>query len=254
MKKYNELISIAKEYASKKKEKDTILYEPIFRMENGVLCLEYLVIEFNDEFNNDYRIKRPKEWLIQDMISGEILDYYYVSNKDYTSLPLDKLFENNGSSILYDQSNFIIRSFQKWQKEIVKQIKEDSKNLNNLLYDEKVMKLENDLISPKDYILSNMESIFDKMFNILFENMGNIIGNSYNEYFVSLFDKVRKKYINDKIVDIKTIKEYMNFLKYLWPESLELFNNCTNIEGINDEKYDSAIKQILKDKKLKKNN
>jgi len=44
----------------------------------------------------------------------------------------------------------------------------------------------------------------------------------------------------------------MNFLKYSWPESLDLFNNCTNIKEINDEGYDNAIIQMLEDKKLKR--
>lgn len=252
MKSFNELIKIAKDYARTKKNKDVILYDPIFRLENGKLCLEYLIVEFCDEFNNDFRIKRPKEWFTQDMINGEILDYYNISEKDYSTLPLDKLFNNNGESILFDQSNFITSSFQKWQKDIVNQLKDKNEKLNNLLYDEKVMKLESTLISPKDYVLSNVESIFEKMFNILFNDMGNVIGNSYNEYFESLFNNVRNKYINDEIVDKELIKQYMNFLKYSWPESLELFNNCTNIDEINDEQYDSAVIQMLDDKKLER--
>lgn len=252
MKTFNELIALAKEYARKVKNKNTILYDPIFRIEDGNLCLEYLIVEFNDEFNNDYRIKRPIEWFTQDILSGEILNYYNVNDKDYSLLPLGKLFDNNGESILYDQSNDITRSFQKWQKDIIKQIKEEYENSNNLLYDEKVMKIENTIISPKEYILSNIDSIFEKMFNMLFEDMGNVISYSYNEYFKSLFNEIRNKYINDKIIDKRLIKQYMNFLKYSWPESLDLFNNCTNIKEINDECYDNAIIQMLEDKKLKR--
>ena len=114
------------------------------------------------------------------------------------------------------------------------------------------MKIENTLISPKEYILSNIDSIFEKMFNILFEDMGNVISDSYNEYFVSLFNEIRNKYINDKSVDKQLIKQYMNFLKYSWPESLELFNNCTNIDEINDEQYDNAVIQMLDDKELER--
>jgi len=252
MKTFNELIALAKEYARKVKNKNTILCDPIFRIEDGKLCLEYLIVEFNDEFNNDYRIKRPIEWFTQDILSGEILNFYNVNDKDYSLLPLNKLFKNNGGSILYDQSNDITRSFQQWQKDITKKIKEENENSNNLLYDEKVMKIENTLISPKEYILSNIDSIFEKMFNILFEDMGNVISDSYNEYFVSLFNEIRNKYINDKSVDKQLIKQYMNFLKYSWPESLELFNNCTNIDEINDEQYDNAVIQMLDDKELER--
>lgn len=248
MKKVSELISIAKEYAKTKNNKQTILYDPIFRIENNKLCIAYLVVEFNDEFNNDYRIKRPKEWLIQDIISGEILNYYNVLEKDYTTLPFDKLYTNDGKSILYDQINDITKSFQKWQKQIKNDMSKQFDEYDNSLYDEKVMKIDENIISPRDYILANIDNYFEKMFNILFNEMGGVISDSYNNYYESLFESIRNKYVNENIIDKDLIKKYMNFIKYSWPESLELLNNSSNIDGINDEEYDKTIIKMLKDK------
>lgn len=251
MKTFDELRKIAKDYASEKKNNDVILYEPIFRIENDILCLAYLIIDFNDEFNNDYRIKRPVEWLIQDIKNGEILEYNNIKNKDYSTtsdLPLNMLFDNNGDSILYDNINLITRSFQQWQKDTLKNLYGNINYESNLLYEEKVMKINNELFSPKDYILANIESSFDKMFNILFNDMGNAITESFNEYSCSLFESIRKKYETNNQIDKDLIKQYMNCIKYSYPESLELFNKSTNITDVCDSEYDNAILEMLKSK------
>lgn len=248
MKNLNELKLIAKEYIKEKKE-NAILFDPIFRLENDKLCFMYSIMEYADESNNDYRIRSTKEWVIQDIVSGDIITYNDASNEEKIGDSIDKIFDNSNNSPLYDQANTLILSFQKWQKDILNQLNSEIEKSAQILYDEKVMKVNTGLISPKDYIFSNIDGIFEKMLNILCEDTGSMIEQSYKEFESSLFENIRNHYLDKNFIDKELIKEHMNLLKYLWPNFLELINHSSNIDGICDEKYDKMLLQAL-DKKL----
>lgn len=234
MRSLTELKLLAKEYIKEKKE-NAILFDPIFRLENDKLCFMYFVMEFVDESKNDYRIRSAKEWFTQDIMSGEIITHYTASNEEKFMDLVDTVFDNTNASPIYDQANALILSFQKWQKEILKQLNEKPEKSTQLLCDEKVMKVNTNLISPKDYIFSNIDSIFEKMLNILCEDTGVMIEQSYKEFENSLFENIRSCYIEKNLIDKELIKKYMNLIKYLWPNFLELINHSSNIDGICDE-------------------
>lgn len=248
MKNFNELRDMAQKYINEKKKKEIILFDPIFRMEKGKLCLMYALVEFKDEANNDFRIKRPTKWFIQDITTGEILDYYNIENYDFSDLsvlPLDNLFANTGKSIVYDYNNFVVDSFRKWQANIKEELATKISNTEYALDREKVMQVNEKIISPRDYVLANLDVSLDKMHDILFYDLGNAIRDAYSLYYENLFESIRKKYLAENIIDNDLIKKYLNLIKYLWPESYELINKMTNIDKVIDNNFDQEIEEML---------
>ncbi len=251
MKDFNEIRNLAQKYIDTKKDKETILWDPIFRLENNKLCLMYAIVEFCDEEKKDYRIKRPTEWFIQDIESGEILEYYNIHEKDFTTIeevPLNSLFANTGKSIVYDYNVFVVDSFRKWEKEIKEELKKKIANTTYKLDQEKVIQVSDELISPRDYVLANLDASLEKMHNIVFYDLGDAIRDAYSAYYGSLFASIRKKYLEDKSIDKELIKKYLNLIKYLWPESYQLINKMTNISGVIDKKFDLEIEEMLENK------
>ena len=251
MKNFDELRDIAQKYINKKKKTEIILFDPIFRIEKDKLCLMHALVEFKDEASNDFRIKRPTEWFIQDIITGEILDYYNIENYDFANvniLPLDSLFENTGKSIVYDYNNYVVDSFRKWKENIKKELEIKINNTKYKLDREKVMQVNEKIISPRDYVLANLDDSLEKMHDILFYDLGDAIRDAYNLYYENLFENIRQKYIEENIIDQDLIKKYLNLIKYLWPESHELINKMTNIDNVIDEDFDQEIKEMLEKK------
>lgn len=244
MKTFEELRNLAKDYISNIKKKDSILYEPVFRKQNNKLYLEYLVVNFDQ----DYKLKKPQEWLLQDISTGEIIGYYNTNEINYTDEEVPLLFENDGKSILYDELNYIIKRFQIWQKDTLKEL--NDLPLNNLsLSSSKVIEIDDEVISPKDYILANIDSTFENMLNQLIDGLGDNISKGFSEYTASLFNKVREDYLNNHNINTDFIREYLNAVKYAWPESIELFNCCSNIKESIDNDFDKKIKEMLGSKK-----
>ena len=108
-----------------------------------------------------------------------------------------------------------------------------------------VLKIEDSIITPQDYILANIEDGFAKMMDILRNEIGGSINEAFEEYARSLLENIRQTYVSLKKIDIDLIKEYMNYLKYAWPESWNLFNQCTNIKETIDSTYDEFIQDLL---------
>lgn len=245
MKTFNEMKQIATDYAKQKYGNSAIIYGPLFRMENNELCLGYIFIEFNDELKNDYRVKRPTMWLLQNLNNGEIIDCFETSVKDFSSnekLPYDSLYSNDGVSILYDDVNYISKSFHKWHTNIKRELSEVNANNVNPIYDEEVLKISNEIISPKDYVLANTEIIFNEMYELLFSKLGNTITEAFDNYQESLFESIRRE------KNLNTIKNYYNFIKYSYPELVDVINAFNNIDGTIDNKYDENLKTIIEDK------
>lgn len=251
MKNFNEIRDLAQKYIDTKKHQETILWDPIFRLENNKLCLMYAIVEFCDEEKLDYRIKRPTEWFIQDIESGEILEYYDVHEKDFTTIeevPLNSLFSNTGKSIVYNYNVFVVESFRKWVQEVKEDLKKKIANTTYKLDQEKVMQVSDEVISPRDYVLANLDASLEKMHNIVFYDLGDAIRDAYSLYYGSLFASIRKKYLEEKLIDKELIKKYLNLIKYLWPESYIVINNMTNINGVIDQDFDEKIEEMLKNK------
>ena len=81
----------------------------------------------------------------------------------------------------------------------------------------------------------------------LFE-IGKVISESYNNFHNNMFEKIRNCYLRGSI-NKDLIKQYLNFLKYSFPETLELLNNFNNIEGTDDIDYDNKIIKMIEYKK-----
>lgn len=248
MKSFDELMNLAKEYVSKKEKKeDVILYNPVFRLEDEQLYLAYMVVDFMKK-DGEYYIKRPTKWLLQDMVTGVIAHYYDIQEKDFSNLrdlPLDTIYFANNYSPLFQYNNFVIHSFGNWEQKALKDLKSKMEQETNPLYKKNVLKIEDSIISPQDYILANIEDGFAKMMDILRNEIGGSINEAFEEYARSLLENIRQTYVSLKKIDIDLIKEYMNYLKYAWPESWNLFNQCTNIKETIDSTYDEFIQDLL---------
>ena len=247
MKTFNEIKTIASSYVKDKVNDMALISEPLLRVENNKLCLGYFFVEFNDEQKKDYRIKRPTKWLTQDMISGIIIDVFDCREKDFSSseiLPYNKLYSNDGASILYDEVNYISKSFQKWYRNITHELSNETSFKLNLLYDKKVLKLSDEIVSPRDYVLTNMKSVFNEMNEVLFSKLGNTITRYFDDYQESLFNQIR----SSSVVDFELIKQYYNCIKYLYPELIDIINAFNNIDGTLDRNYDENLRQIIEQK------
>ena len=247
MKTFNEIKTIASSYVKDKVNDMALISEPLLRVENNKLCLGYFFVEFNDEQKKDYRVKRPTKWLTQDMISGIIIDVFDCREKDFSSseiLPYSKLYSNDGASILYDEVNYISKSFQKWYRNITHELSNETSFKLNLLYDKKVLKLSDEIVSPRDYVLTNMKSVFNEMNEVLFSKLGNTITRYFDDYQESLFNQIR----SSSVVDFELIKQYYNCIKYLYPELIDIINAFNNIDGTLDRNYDENLRQIIEQK------
>ncbi len=247
MKTFNEIKTIASSYVKDKVNDMALISEPLLRVENNKLCLGYFFVEFNDEQKKDYRVKRPTKWLTQDMISGIIIDVFDCREKDFSSseiLPYNKLYSNDGASILYDEVNYISKSFQKWYRNITHELSNETSFKLNLLYDKKVLKLSDEIVSPRDYVLTNMKSVFNEMNEVLFSKLGNTLTRYFDDYQESLFNQIR----SSSKVDFELIKQYYNCIKYLYPELIDIINAFNNIDGTLDRNYDENLRQIIEQK------
>ena len=252
MKKIMDLKVMALEYAKKNIGEETFLYDPVFRMDNDKFVLAYMVVDFVDIENPYSPYRRPTKWFTQDMVTGEFLNYYDIKDKDFSSkevLPLDKLYNNTDNSVIFKYSNIISDSIMEWQKKLRKTLQDSLNKNTNKLYDYKVVKVADDLVSPKDFIMANVEDFIGKVFDSAFNDLLKVVGDAYQEYYNSLFEKVRDKYLAEKVIDKEAIKNYMNFLKYLWPCSYETINASTNIPDVIDNKFDKMVKDLLKEEK-----
>lgn len=110
MKTLTELKLLANKYIEEKKGENVVLCEPIFRCEKGNLVLGYMILDFIYSCNNN-NIKRPTEFLIQNIENGDIIEFNDIKIKKFNDLPLT--FSNKGTSPLYDEINNIIFSFDK---------------------------------------------------------------------------------------------------------------------------------------------
>lgn len=247
MKTFNEIKTIASSYVKDKVNDRALISEPLLRVENNKLCLGYFFVEFNDEQKKDYRVKRPTKWLTQDMISGIIIDVFDCREKDFSSseiLPYNKLYSNDGASILYDEVNYISESFQKWYRNITHELSNETSFKLNLLYDKKILKLSDEIVSPRDYVLTNMKSVFNEMNEVLFSKLGNTLTRYFDDYQESLFNQIR----SSSVVDFELIKQYYNCIKYLYPELIDIINAFNNIDGTIDKNYDENLRQIIEQK------
>lgn len=247
MKTFNEIKEIANNYVKDKIDDKILMFEPLLRVENNTLCLGYFFVEFNDEQKKDYRIKRPTKWLIQDMISGIIIDVFDCNEKDFSSseiLPYSKLYSNDGASILYDEVNYISKSFQKWYRNITHELSNEFNFKLNSLYNKKVLKLSDEIVSPRDYVFTNMKSVFNEMNEVLFSKLGNTLMKYFDDYQESLFNQIR----SSSVVDFELIKQYYNCIKYLYPELIDIINAFNNIDGTLDRNYDENLRQIIEQK------
>lgn len=234
---------------------ETPIFDPIFREENGKYYLGYMVVDFVDEKKEDFRFKRPTKWLLVDIVTGDLVNCFDSNNHDYIDkdkFPFDLIFDNYGNSALFDSSNYVLTSFFDWKKQVIKEMKEKFSN-NNLFIDPKILRLENETISPNDFVLANVESILEDMHNEIMEKLGNKVGELYKDYYVYIIDLIRKHYVISGDINRTLLSSYMDLIKYLWPDFIDIINAFDNIDHFNDPNFENALKKLVQDKTEKIN-
>lgn len=239
-------------YVQEHFKEEKCLLDPIFREEDGKYYLCYAIIDFVDEKNNDLRIKRPTKWLLVDIVTGELFKIYDSKDYDYTDakkLPLDRMFVNNGNtSALYDSSNFISMSYFKWKKQVIKELNEKFNQDGYNQLDPKVLRLENETISPNTFVLANVEDILEELYDKITNNLGDKVQQMYEDYYVYIIDLIRKHYVISEVINPVLLSSYIDLLKYAWPDLIDLINAIDNIEHFNDLNFETKLRNLAKNK------
>lgn len=240
--KFNEYINIANKYSKENINKNCIIFEPLFRTENNMLYLSYMISDYNN--NNEKEIIRPTHYILQNLYTGKIEKVYNCEEHDFTdqnTIPNNKIYNNSGSTVLYDIKNYIMKSLNNWKK----QIKEEINNkFKKDLYNEKILLFNSKNISSKEYINENIDEIIKGIENDLYKHFEKDINNGIENYKNYLFNSIKTKYQNN-IVDKKNIKIYTNLIKFLYPDFIELINIFTNIDNLIDTEYDIKLQNSI---------
>jgi len=98
------------------------MFDPIFRKENDKYYIGFAISKFNDPENNDYKLKRPMNWMLVDILTGELVDFFDSNEKDYTTkekLPFDMMITGEGNSVIYDYCNFVTSKYFSFKKKVI---------------------------------------------------------------------------------------------------------------------------------------
>ena len=219
-----------------------MVFEPIFRLEENTLYLSYMISDYNND--NESKIIRPTHYILQNIYTGKIEKVHNCKEHDFVDkniLPNNKIYNNSGSTVLYDIENYIMKSLNKWKRQIKEEIK--NKFISDL-YNEKIMIFNSKNMSSNEYIKENIDDIIKNIENELFRHFENDINNGVENYKNYLFNSIKNKYQNN-IVDKETIKTYTNLIKYLYPDFIELINLFSNIDEVTDSEYDIKLQNSI---------
>lgn len=241
----DELNNKADNYVKDKLGEEKALLGPIFRKEANQFYVGYAVIDFKDTYETFFR---PTKWLILDMKTGELINFYECKDYDYTddnNFTFNLEFENGGNSPLFDLGNYINTSFNSWKNQTLHII--DKKNEPDL----KVLKIENELYSPKEYITNIVTSFFDNIKQTIDTEIFDVIGFSHTKYINETIDNIREEYIKNNKMDMALLTKYYKLLKYSWPDFIDIINHFDNILTSKNEKTDKLLKDYINKKKEK---
>lgn len=235
-------------------KEEKCLLDPIFRKEDGKYYLCYAVIDFVDEKDYDFRIKRPINWLLVDIVTGDLVNVYDSKDYDYTNeetLPLDKVFINNdNTSPLYDSSNYISISYFNWKKQVIKELNEKFRTNNHL--DPTILKLEGEIISPNAFVLANVESILEDLYEKIIISLGDKVQKMHEDYYIYIIDLIRKHYMVSGEINKVLLSSYIDLLKYAWPCLIDIINAIDNIDHFNDLVFENKLRDVAKNKEENK--
>ena len=104
------------------------------------------------------------------------------------------------------------------------------------------MKINGDLVSPKEYILNNFEKVFNQMNNILDVNFERNLNEGVTDFLESIIIDIRDKYLYSNVIDYALIKQYMNYVKCLWPSLIEILKKDEAVlKFLDDEEFDNLL-------------
>lgn len=209
-------------YAKDKIKDNTYLFDPIFRKEEDKYYLWYTVLQFIDEKNNNYDFKKPTHFIIVDFITGDIIKL--IEDKEL----FNEEIKNDGSSSLYDSTNYILTSYFEWKNKVLNEVEKRYNFIDNAK-DPKILLSKDSIISPNSFVLANAESILEELHLTLVEKIGNEVQKMYIDYYIYLIDTIRKEYLENNSINEISIINYINLLKYSWPSFSILIDKMSNI-------------------------
>jgi flagellin-specific chaperone FliS len=216
----------ARQYAIDNCGEEKILFDPIFRKEDSEYYIGIMIVDLDEK--ND--IKRPTKWMLLDIENGDLKAFYDSKDKDYNQdLPIGITFKNVGNQSLYEYSNYILESFQNFNVGLMEKLVSKTKEDNDPIKDKKVLKIGDELIAPKDYVMSNIQPVLAEVYETFNTKIGDSIQKAYSDFYDYLVESIRKNYIENKEIDKKQIGNYLDLLKYSWPDTTELINSFNNI-------------------------
>jgi hypothetical protein len=222
MQKLDELQAKAKKYIEKEMGQEQLISDLIFRQDGDNYYAGFLVLEINEK----NEIKRPTKWLLLEIETGKLKGFYDIKDYDYSdtdTLPLDKTFLAEGNAELFEYSNFITRSFFDWKNTILSAIQE--KNSDN----EKILYIQNEMISPNEFVNNTVNSLLDDIKSKLNENLQGTISSSLNNSYYYYVNKIIDDYKTSKTINREDNQNYLLLLKYVWNNLSELIDGFNNI-------------------------
>lgn len=241
----------AAEYAKKYYGSNQILFDLMFRKEDDKYYFGFLIIDLVDEEHNDYRIKRPTKWMLVDILTGDLIKIYDSSIYDYSdkkTFPFELVFDNNGSSSLYDYSNYILSSYFDWKNKVIKELKNKvadtciENESEQILSNEKILRVNSENVTLKEFILANAENVLEELHEIIIQKIGDKVQEANLDYHEYIIDLIRKQYKINKEVDTMLLISYVDLLKYSWPDLIDLINAFDNITTTKNLALEKALK------------
>lgn len=244
MKKIDELKNNVKDILIETLNVDSVLEVPLFGIVNGELFFQYLGVKFKNDKVGKFKTVEEVIFLRQDMKTGEILDI--VKKDTGTKVLLDEKLVKEEESLIFDYSKYVINEFLLWKKDLKEKLKIKSNEDRNDLYEEKLLKMNGSLISPKDYVLDNFEKVFNQINSILNNNYIQNLSLGSSDLLNIMVYEIRDKYLYSNVIDYALIKKYMNYIKCLWPKIIPFLRSYDNfIKLLDDSSFDDLLNDYL---------
>ena len=79
---------------------------PVIRKENDQYYVSYFVYTYDKKNIDTGEYRRPVQWIIVDVKTGDIVKTYDCKENDFSSQPFDKLYSLNDSSVKRPDENY----------------------------------------------------------------------------------------------------------------------------------------------------
>jgi len=115
-----------------------------------------------------------------------------------------------------------------------------------------VLKIDDKFLSPRDYVIDNVDAVLEQAKDLIREKISNVVEQGYKDNYNYLIEEIRRTYEQTNEIDIDLNSRYIELLKYLWPDYIEIINNFDNTSENNNEELDKSIRDAIERKELER--